>query len=285
MQVNELTSIKIKSPYFCPSIFKDGDWIFYNEKSKCHFQNGDKKFTLPIKKSCSCVFFENKAYVINEEGSLYEVNLDTKQYLCLQTKLGTDTVISKAFNNKLFVSQVINEFYRTGYFLENGKLVQVKNLPETCQEIFEYKGNIYFRVSDKKRNSLYKCQVGSEDIICCFENNKCTDFSNIDFENSHFAYYDYKSIKIFDYSENLISKIKCRKRVNKMGFICNGKYLIVSIPKQILIMDSQSLTILQELTYNNETYNFYPSVEFNYTDTSFCATLENDVILYEIQDN
>lgn len=285
MQVNELLSIKIKSPYFCPSIFKDGDWIFYNEKSKCHFQNGDKKFTLPIKKSYSCVFIENKAYVINEEGHLYEVNLDTQQYSCIKNRLKVDTFIYKTFDNKLFVSETINEFYRTGYFLENGKLVQIKNVPKTCREILEYKGDIYFGVSGKKRDLLCKRQVGNEDIICCFESNKCTDIFNINFENSHFAYYGYKCIKIFDYSENLISKIKCRKRVNKMGFICNGKYLIVAIPKQILIMDSQRLTILQELTYNNETYNFYPSVEFNYTDTSFCVTLENDVILYEIQDN
>lgn len=48
---------------------------------------------------------------------------------------------------------------------------------------------------------------------------------------------------------------------------------------------SQSLSVLQELMYNNETYNFYPSVEFNYADNFFCETLGNEVILYEIQDN
>lgn len=288
MQIKKVMSLKMKSQYFSPVIFKDGNWIFYNEKNKCYFQYGDVKFTVPIKKSYLCIFIDNNAFVVNEEGSIYKIDLNTKKSSCIVSQLGADTLIYKTFDNKLFISARKEPFYRTGYFFNNDKLEQVKNVPVYCREIYEYKGDIYFLLTWKKFTYLFKRQNNSEDLICCFESKDCNNTIDLDFdfENLRVAYYDNvkKYIKVFDYSENLISKLKFRKTVYRFGLINNGKYLITVAKKQILIMDSATLTVLETVTFNDDVCFIYPSVDFNYADNSFCVSLKNEVILYEIYD-
>lgn len=288
MQIKEIMSLKIKSPYFAPVIFKGENWIFYNEKNKCYFQNGDVKFTVPVKKAFSCVFIDHNAFVVNEDGSIYKIDLNTKKSSCIATRLGADTFIYRTFDNKLFISAVRGEFYRTGYFFNNDKLEQVKNVPIYCREIFEYKGDIYFLLFEKKFTTLYKRQSDSEDLICCFNSKHCNNTIDLsfDFEDSRVAYYDNvkKYIKIFDYSENMINKLKFRKMVYKFGLISEGKYLVTATSKEILIMDSVTLTTLEKLTFNDEDCLFFPSVDFNYADNTFCVSLANKVVLYEICD-
>lgn len=287
MQIKKVMSLKIKSPYFSPVIYKGENWIFYNEKNKCHFQNGEVKFTVPIKKSFLCVFIDNNAYVVNEDGSIYKINLNTRKSSCIASQLGADTFIYRTFDNKLFISAKRDSFYRTGYFFSNDKLEQVKNVPVYCRKIFEYKGDIYFLLSWKKYTSLYKRQNNSENLICCFESKDCNNTINLDFdfENLRVAYYDNvkKYIKVFDYSENLINKLKFRKMVYQFGLINNGKYLITVTSKQILIMDSVTLTTLETMTFNDVCFLF-PNVDFNYADNSFFVSLKNEVVLYEICD-
>ncbi len=281
-------SLNIKSPYFSPIIFKGENWIFYNEKSKCHFQNGNVEFTVPIEKACSCVFIDKNAFVVNEDGNIYKIDLNTRASSCIIAQLGTDTYIYKTFDNKLFISVKRDYFYRIGYLLDNDKLERVKDVPANCKEIWEYNGDMFFLVSEKTCAFLYKRQNGSENLICCFNTKHCNNTINLDFdfENSRVVYYDNvkKYIKVFDYSEKLINKLKFRKTVNSFGLIDKGKYIIIATPNEIQIIDSIALTALDTLIFDNETYCFYPSVDFNYADKFFCISLENEVILYEICD-
>lgn len=90
MQIKRVKSITPKSEYFQEILLSDGKNTFYNSKNRVFIHDGKQTMTFPIKKSYYCLFIDGFAYVVNEHGSLYCINLKDQHCTVLQKNFGVD---------------------------------------------------------------------------------------------------------------------------------------------------------------------------------------------------
>lgn len=106
MQIKCIKSITPKSEYFQEILLTDGENMFYNSKNNVFIHDGKQTMTFPIKKSYYCLFIDGFAYVVNEHGSLYCINLKDQHCTVLQKNFGVDCNLYRVFDNKCVIVQL-----------------------------------------------------------------------------------------------------------------------------------------------------------------------------------
>ena len=245
MQIKRVKSITPKSEYFQEILLSDGKNTFYNSKERVFIHDGKQTMIFPIKKSYSCLFIDEFAYVVNEQGRLYCISLKDQHCTVLQKNFGVDCKLYRVFDNKLLVSAKHNEFYRKAYIIYQTDIEEVHCQPKYCWDILGLGNQIYFVSinSLKEHNralSIYQYPM-RDDSTPLYKISKDVPLTNYSIEpnNDYIAYANGKTIEVFDFSGTSRIKFKAPETVYSINWISNGKYFLISAMFALYIYDGE----------------------------------------------
>lgn len=225
MQIKRVKSITPKSEYFQEILLSDGKNTFYNSKERVFIHDGKQTMIFPIKKSYSCLFIDEFAYVVNEQGRLYCISLKDQHCTVLQKNFGVDCKLYRVFDNKLLVSAKHNEFYRKAYIIYQTDIEEVHCQPKYCWDILGLGNQIYFVSinSLKEHNralSIYQYPM-RDDSTPLYKISKDVPLTNYSIEpnNDYIAYANGKTIEVFDFSGTSRIKFKAPETVYSINWI------------------------------------------------------------------
>ena len=283
MQMNLLASIKLNNQFFQPIIISNGKWLFHNSRKKCCFSSSNVTFEYIIKKSYDCVFMDEIAYVANENGNIFRIDLETEDIVCLDYNFGIDAEMYKLSNDSLLVSSIKDEFYRCAYIIKDEFVQKITNIPDFCIRIFGINEQIFFvsrNVNKSSKLSFYKGSTSTKAKHYNTKNVNYVSVFSIDFLNLNMAISNGKMIKIFDSNDNEIAKIKHFKTIMKFGWICNGKYFVVQHIKGFNIYNARDFKLEYEYSVSNN--DGFLDINYKYNNNYVCVNYKGAVKLFEI---
>lgn len=280
LQITKVYEFKIISEYFTPYINQSNGWIYRLEDNKCVFEKTNV-LEFKIKNVVSCVIINSVAYVADENGCVFEIDLESKQTTRLDFKFSTDTLLYN-YENKLLISAK-DEFYREAYIYSDGELEKVLNCPKFCFDIFVYKNNLFYLcydVSSRKNNiRLYKLNENVYEE--CFHN---TDSKislldiRLDFNKSQYAYWYGKKVIISDFLGNIVFQFKVKENINDICFIKNGEYLLILTDKKLEIKNTVNFATKGIIDCDC----FLPQIEYEYESGYVNLITDTESILFNI---
>lgn len=286
MQIKCIKSITPKSEYFQEILLTDGENMFYNSKNNVFIHDGKQTMTFPIKKSYYCLFIDGFAYVVNEHGSLYCINLKDQHCTVLQKNFGVDCNLYRVFDNKLLVSAKHNEFYRKAYIVNHTDVKEICCQPKYCWDILGLGNQIYFVSinSLKERNrelSLYRYPMNN-DSTPLYKTLKDVPLTNYSIEpnNNYIAYANGKKIEIFDFAGTHRIKFKAPETVYSINWISNGKYFLISAMFTLYIYDGEDFSLIKKVEFPKSSR--FLDVKCNYDSHYLCAITNDETTLFAV---
>lgn len=281
MQITKVYEFKIISEYFTPCINQSNGWIYRLEDNKCVFEK-TQVLEFKIKNLVSCVIINSVAYVADENGYVFEIDLESKQITRLDFKFSADTFLYNC-ENKLLISAVKDEFYREAYIYSDGELKKVINCPNLCFDIFVYKNNLFYLchdVSSRKNNiRLYKLNENVYEECFHITDPKISLLDiRLDFNKSQYAYWYGKKVIISDFLGNIVFQFKVKENINDICFIKNGEYLLILTDKKLEIKNT--VNFATEATIDCDC--FLPQIEYEYENGYVNLITDTESILFNI---
>lgn len=286
MQIKHIKSIKNTSEYFQSILLTDGKNMFYNNKFSAFINDGSKTMAFQIKDSYDCLFIDEFAYVINEQGTIFCINLETQKCTILDKNFGIDCELYKVFDDKLLVSTTHNEFYRKAYIVDYTDIKELNCTPKYCVDILGLGNQIYFVSTNsfKERNcelSIYNYTMNNN-LTLVYKTSKAVTLSKYSIEpnNKYIAYADGKNMMVFDFCGMLKAKVKIPETVFSIKWINEGKYLLLSARLAFYIYDGKSFSFIKKVEFPKE--SIFLDVKCSYDNNCFCAMTNDETILFTL---
>lgn len=286
MQIKRVKSITPKSEYFQEVLLSDGKNTFYNSKERVFIHDGKQTMIFPIKKSYSCLFIGEFAYVVNEHGSLYCISLKDQHCTVLQKNFGVDCKLYRVFDNKLLVSAKHNEFYRKAYIIYQTDIEEVHCHPKYCWDILGLGNQIYFvsinSLEEHNRElSIYQYPMRN-DSTPLYKISKDVPLTNYSIEpnNDYIAYANGKTIEVFDFSGTSRIKFKVPETVYSINWISNGKYFLISAMFTLYIYDGEDFSLIKKVEFPKN--SLFLDVQSSYDSNYFCAITNDETTLFAV---
>lgn len=255
--IKEITLLKNNNDCFSSVLLTDGKNVFYNNENKVYIDTENKTLIFTIKKSYSCIFIENLAYVVNEDGNIFCIDLEDETCTMLIKNFGIDCELYRVFGNQLLASVKYNEFYRKAYIINRTDIKKLGCEPENCIDIFGIAGDIYFISTDSLERFKCKCElsiykyISNDDLILIYNTPKAISLTKYSVEpNKKFiAYANGKKITVYDFHGEVKKKFKLPQYASDINWIAEGKYLLISSLKELYLYDGEIFSLLEKVDF------------------------------------
>lgn len=287
MLVAEMFSYPVSSSYFTPTLYSDKSNIIIAKKTNITILLGQNQFSVPIQNVISCCFSKSFAFLMDEWGQIYKVDLNAQNSVVLADGFDADCGLFPMEFGQILACKKTDEFYDNAYLLNVQTGIQQKvNAPPYMQNICAFKSEICCVISDpsQKHLQLYlkNLKTNESHLYTLKKNDNLYPFA-FHFSTRCFAVekssFFHNKLEFFDCMENLQHALHLQREPQNFFWFCSGNAFAIEFTDGFQVRAYDSMEILYEQYYKG--CNFL-GLSCMYDSNTFCVSTEKFVQLLSI---
>lgn len=277
MRFHKIMEVPVTNENYLPSIYSNGSWTIVTTQKGIDISSANKRYSLPILRVAAGCFSGNYAFLIDELGCIFKVDLPMQSYTVLGNGFDADSGLTVMHSGKLLACKTVQEFYSEAYLLDIITGTQTKvDTPPYTRQICGYDRELCFIVTgEPAREDVLNLQVqtsGNFQLLRLDLNDPFYPFA-FHFQSRRFAVeksgFFHNRIQFYDHSGSLHSELPLKHRVQQFHWICGGRAFVIEFVNGFQVRSYDSLEIIYEQHYKSG--EFLELSSLSYDSKYFCV--------------